>query len=101
MPVVIPSPAELAAPASAGLRATWLGHATALVEIEGRRVLFDPVWSDRCSPSSLVGPRRLHPMPLELSALPAVDAVVIDTTGKSVAEVVQEVLAVVDLKSSI
>ena len=77
VPVVTPSLAELAAPASAGLRTTWLGHATALVEIEGRRVLFDPVWSDRCSPSSLVGPRRLHPMPLALSALPAVDAVVI------------------------
>jgi L-ascorbate metabolism protein UlaG (beta-lactamase superfamily) len=77
VPIVTPSAAELAAPASTGLRATWLGHATALVEIEGRRVLFDPVWSDRCSPSSLVGPRRIHPVPLELAALPTIDAVVI------------------------
>ena len=43
------------------LHVTWYGHATALVEIEGRRVLIDPVWSDRCSPSPLVGPKRLHP----------------------------------------
>src|SRR3954468_9420573 len=34
-----------------GLHITWYGHASALVEIEGRRILFDPVWSDRCSPS--------------------------------------------------
>jgi L-ascorbate metabolism protein UlaG (beta-lactamase superfamily) len=77
VPVVTPSAAELVAPASSGVRATWLGHATVLLEIEGRRVLFDPVWSERCSPSSLAGPRRLHPVPLEIDALPRVDAVVI------------------------
>ncbi|EXG79476.1 MBL fold metallo-hydrolase [Cryptosporangium arvum] len=74
VPIVTPSVTE---PASTGLRTTWLGHATVLLEIEGRRVLFDPVWSERCSPSSLAGPRRLHPVPLDLAALPAVDAVVI------------------------
>lgn len=77
VPVVTPSLSELEAPASAGVRATWLGHATVLLEIEGRRVLFDPVWSERCSPSSLAGPRRLHPVPMELAALPRLDAVVI------------------------
>ncbi|MFI5958434.1 MBL fold metallo-hydrolase [Cryptosporangium sp. NPDC051539] len=77
VPVVVPTLAELTAPASDGLRATWLGHATVLLEIEGRRVLFDPVWSERCSPSSLAGPRRLHPVPVDLGALPLVDAVVI------------------------
>ncbi|SDR27723.1 MBL fold metallo-hydrolase [Thermostaphylospora chromogena] len=59
------------------LRATWLGHATTLVEIEGRTVLFDPVWSERCSPSRRIGPRRLHPVPLPLSELPRIDAVAI------------------------
>lgn len=59
------------------LAVTWLGHATALVEVDGYRVLTDPVWSERCSPSDAVGPRRLHPPPVELSALPAVDAIVI------------------------
>ena len=77
VPVVAPSATELAEPPAGGLRVTWLGHATALVELEGRRVLFDPVWSDRVSPSQAVGPRRLHPMPMSLDELPPLDAVVI------------------------
>jgi L-ascorbate metabolism protein UlaG (beta-lactamase superfamily) len=60
-----------------GLRAIWYGHSSAMVEIEGRRVLFDPVWSERCSPSRLVGPRRLHPPPVPLADLPELDAIVI------------------------
>jgi L-ascorbate metabolism protein UlaG (beta-lactamase superfamily) len=52
-----------------GLHVTWLGHSTALVEIEGVRVLFDPVWSERCSPTSFLGPKRLHPVPLPLDAV--------------------------------
>jgi L-ascorbate metabolism protein UlaG (beta-lactamase superfamily) len=59
------------------LAVTWLGHSTALVEIDGYRVLTDPVWSDRCSPSRTVGPQRLHPVPAPLEALPALDAVLI------------------------
>ncbi|HET9875969.1 MAG TPA: MBL fold metallo-hydrolase [Mycobacterium sp.] len=59
------------------LAVNWLGHATALIEIDGYRVLTDPVWSDRCSPSDLIGPGRLHPPPVELAALPALDAIVI------------------------
>jgi hypothetical protein len=59
------------------LAVTWLGHATALLEIDGYRLLTDPVWSERCSPSRTVGPRRLHPAPLPLESLPALDAVVI------------------------
>ena len=48
-----------------------------MIEIDGYRVLADPVWSDRCSPSRAVGPRRLHPVPAPLEALPAIDAVII------------------------
>jgi L-ascorbate metabolism protein UlaG (beta-lactamase superfamily) len=59
------------------LRATWLGWATVLVEIDGRRVLTDPVWSERCSPSTLVGPKRFHSPPIALADLPYIDAVVI------------------------
>src|SRR5215831_3977543 len=62
---------------SSGLHITWYGHASALVEIDGRRILFDPVWSERCSPSRLAGPKRLHPVPVPLDELPALDAVVI------------------------
>lgn len=77
VPIVTPSPVDLATPPADGLRLTWLGHATALVELEGKRVLLDPVWSQRVSPSQAVGPRRLHPVPMSLDALPALDAVVI------------------------
>jgi L-ascorbate metabolism protein UlaG (beta-lactamase superfamily) len=60
-----------------GLRVSWLGHATALVGVERKRFLFDPVWSERVSPSALVGPRRLHPVPWAIEDLPELDAVVI------------------------
>jgi L-ascorbate metabolism protein UlaG (beta-lactamase superfamily) len=74
----IPLAADAAGPpALDGLHITWFGHASALVEMEGRTVLLDPVWSDRCSPSQLVGPRRLHPPPVKLTDLPTVDAIVI------------------------
>jgi L-ascorbate metabolism protein UlaG (beta-lactamase superfamily) len=60
-----------------GLRATWLGHSTVLIEIDGWRVLTDPVWGARASPSTLLGPKRFQPVPVALSAMPAVDCVVI------------------------
>ncbi|MFJ6214187.1 MBL fold metallo-hydrolase [Streptomyces sp. NPDC092296] len=68
---------ETAEPPASGLRTTWIGHAGVFVEIDGRRVLIDPVWSERCSPFSGTGPRRLHPVPLPLRALGPVDVVVI------------------------
>jgi len=74
--VVMHEASDYAAPPS-GLRATWIGHASTLVEIDGRRVLTDPIWSARCSPSTWLGPKRFHPPPLALEALPAIDAVVI------------------------
>lgn len=60
-----------------GLRATWLGHSTLLLEIDGHRVLTDPVWGDRASPVPIVGPKRFQPVPVELAELPPVDAVLI------------------------
>ena len=64
-------------PPESGLRATWMGHAAVLVEIDGLRVLTDPVWSERVSPSSLIGPRRFFEPPIALHDLPPIDAVVI------------------------
>ncbi|WP_433599851.1 MBL fold metallo-hydrolase [Nocardia sp. CA-135953] len=62
---------------AADLAVTWYGHASALIEVDGYRILTDPVWSERVSPSALVGPARLHPVPTPLSELPQVDAVLI------------------------
>jgi L-ascorbate metabolism protein UlaG (beta-lactamase superfamily) len=64
-------------PAGSGLRVTWLGHSTVMIEIDGLRVLTDPVWGKRASPSQLAGPKRFQPVPLALKALPRLDAVVI------------------------
>jgi L-ascorbate metabolism protein UlaG (beta-lactamase superfamily) len=78
VPVVTAPPSPSPESDSAGsLHITWYGHASAMVEIEGATVLLDPVWSDRVSPSQLVGPHRLHPVPVPLSELPTIDAVVI------------------------
>ncbi|KAK5140559.1 hypothetical protein LTR04_002948 [Oleoguttula sp. CCFEE 6159] len=60
------------------LRATWLGHACFYVEFPGGfRVLFDPVFTQRCSPFSFMGPKRYTEMPCEISDIPHIDAVVI------------------------
>ncbi|WP_307851774.1 MBL fold metallo-hydrolase [Williamsia sp. CHRR-6] len=59
------------------LAVTWLGHATALIEIDGRRVLTDPVLSRRCSPSQDIGPSRLHGAPCTVAQLPPLDVVLI------------------------
>lgn len=66
------------------IKATWLGHACFLVELpklahqeRGVRILYDPIFSCRCSPSQLVGPARVTKPPFELKELPHVDAVVI------------------------
>lgn len=69
--------ADFELPPTSGLRVTWIGHATTLVEIDGGRVLFDPVWSERVSPNSHIGPLRHHPVPIPLEELPPIDAVVI------------------------
>ena len=73
----VPLAPSLAPVDAAELAVTWFGHSSALLEIDGYRVLCDPVWSDRVSPSSTVGPKRMHPVPIELQALPAADAIVI------------------------
>jgi L-ascorbate metabolism protein UlaG (beta-lactamase superfamily) len=59
------------------LRATWLGHSTVLIEIDGLRVLTDPVWGPRASPSRFAGPKRFQPVPVRLRAMPPLDLAVV------------------------
>ena len=59
------------------LTATWVGHATALLQLGGVNVLTDPMWSRRASPVSWMGPQRLVPAALPLEGLPAIDVVLI------------------------
>ena len=76
-----------------GFKATWIGHASFLLESSttkdsngketglpggrGVRILCDPVWSERTSPSQWVGPKRYSAVPCELAEVGAVDVVVV------------------------
>jgi L-ascorbate metabolism protein UlaG (beta-lactamase superfamily) len=75
LPLVRAAPARLQS-AAPGLRAFWIGHASVYVEIDGVRLLIDPVFSDHASPFAL-GPKRFHPPPIALAELPKIDAVLI------------------------
>lgn len=55
----------------------WVGHATILLNHAGVTVLTDPHFSERASPFSFIGPKRITPVPFDVAALPAVDIVVI------------------------
>lgn len=60
-----------------GLRVSWIGHSTMLIEIDGYRVLTDPMFSERASPLSWAGPLRFGPPALSIDELPPIDAVLI------------------------
>lgn len=77
IPVVYRERASFERESETGLRVTWMGHSTVLLEIDGHRILFDPVWSERASPVTWAGPKRFHPMPIALTNLPRIDAVAI------------------------
>jgi len=60
-----------------GLRVKWMGHSSLLVEIDGVRVLVDPVWDERASPMRWAGPKRFFAAPLRLEELPGVNVVLV------------------------
>ena len=77
VPMVETDPTSLESIRNQGIRLIWMGHSTVYLEIDGTRVLVDPVWSERASPFSILGPKRSHPVPIALEDLPTVDVVVI------------------------
>lgn len=77
-PLPVESPFDAwSKPVETGFRATWLGHSTVLLEMDGARVLTDPVFADRASPVSFAGPKRFHPVPATIDELPPIDAVLL------------------------
>jgi L-ascorbate metabolism protein UlaG (beta-lactamase superfamily) len=64
-------------PPPSGLRITWIGHSSLLIEIDGKCILTDPVWGERASFSSFIGPKRFFPPPLSLESLPQLDAIIL------------------------
>jgi len=63
--------------AAGDMLVTWVGHATVLIQVEGLNILTDPIWSDRASPFSFIGPRRLRAPGVRFEDLPRIDLVVI------------------------
>ena len=74
---VVSAKNSLQGPASASPRFIWLGHSSVLLELGGKRVLIDPVFSQRASFFQWMGPKRFQPAPLQAQDLPALDAVLI------------------------
>jgi L-ascorbate metabolism protein UlaG (beta-lactamase superfamily) len=71
-------------PAGRGVAATFVNHATFVLRFGSTgsgdnavTVLADPIWSDRCSPVSFAGPKRVHAPGVVFDSLPRVDVVVI------------------------
>lgn len=62
---------------SSGFRVTWLGHSSTLLELDGYKILTDPVWAERTSPVSWIGPKRWYSPLINLEDLPKIDFVLI------------------------
>ena len=60
-----------------GCRATMVGHATVLIQVGGLNILTDPVWSERASPFSFAGPRRVTEPGIAFDDLPPIDIVLL------------------------
>lgn len=59
------------------MRVTFINHATTLLQLDGVNVLTDPMYSQRCSPTSFAGPERVRPPGIRFEDLPRIDAVVL------------------------
>ena len=77
IPISAIPPASMQAPPAPGLRIIWLGHSSVYMELDGLRLLLDPVFSDYASPFPGLGPKRFHPPPIAMRDLPKIDAVMI------------------------
>lgn len=77
LPVVERTRQDFADPPDSGLRATWLGHSSVVLEIDGKTILTDPHWGPRSSPFVRIGPKRWYAPPLPLDQVPTLDAVLI------------------------
>jgi L-ascorbate metabolism protein UlaG (beta-lactamase superfamily) len=59
------------------IRFSFVGHASWLIQTAGLNILIDPVWSERCSPVSFAGPKRVNDPGIAFDALPPIDVVLV------------------------
>ncbi len=55
----------------------WIGHATILLNLSGENILIDPIFSERASPFSFIGPKRLIKPSIPINKLPSISKVLI------------------------
>lgn len=60
-----------------GIRITFVNHSTFLIQVDGINILTDPVWSERTSPFSWAGPKRMRQPGISFDDLPAIDVVLL------------------------
>ncbi|KAJ2557338.1 Protein-lysine N-methyltransferase efm4 [Coemansia sp. RSA 1933] len=77
VPEVVPLDQQAISQPGTAVQMTWLGHASLLVQLDGATILCDPVFSQRCSPSQLMGPKRYTKAPCTVQDLPHIDALVL------------------------
>jgi L-ascorbate metabolism protein UlaG (beta-lactamase superfamily) len=77
VPVVPGRPEPRVDAASGRMVATWIGHATVLVQAGGINILTDPIWSERAGPFGVTGPTRVRAPGVRLDDLPKIDLIVI------------------------
>jgi len=56
---------------------TYVNHMTFLIQVDGFNILTDPVWSERVSPFSWIGPKRKSPVGLAMKDLPPIDVILL------------------------
>jgi len=71
------TPAKPPVHAGDGISATWINHSTFLLQTPIGNVLTDPVYSERISPVSWAGPRRVHAPGVAFADLPRIDLVLL------------------------
>ena len=57
--------------------AVWIGHASFLINNNNINILTDPIFSNRASPFSFIGPKRLIPPGINIDKLPPIDVVTV------------------------
>lgn len=73
-----PSPfQDVPPPASERVRITLIGHAAYLLQVAGLNILLDPVFSERASPFTVAGPKRVNPPGIAFEALPKIHVVLV------------------------
>jgi L-ascorbate metabolism protein UlaG (beta-lactamase superfamily) len=59
------------------VRVSFIGHASYLIQAQGKAILIDPVYAERCGPLGIAGPKRINAPGIAFEALPKINAVIV------------------------